>query len=746
MNFRRLFAGAAATLTLMEKRAATALLIMLLTTATAWAWGGTYIGEDGVQHDLNLEGIDASPIEDNGDGISNLDPNYGWYYVKGNVTINSLSGNAAGGEIHIILCDGATLTITNEDGMAISLNHCNLYIYGQSAGTGKLIATSTGGSGINTNGCSLTIAGGIVTATSTGGSGIETVGGDLTIAGGYLKATSISVGGGSITLAGGAVKASSYGASNEITIDDDLTYYDGKGESYESAIDLNAADVNDRILSTYEHLSGTCGNGVTWSGDLESLTISGTGAMYDYGGDDQPWKDFKQFITSVTIGDGVTSIGDGAFEECTSLTSVVIPDGVTRIGGGAFDGCTSLAIVSGASGVTFIGPSAFTDTDWYCNLPSGLTTLGHVAYRFVGNGTSVTIPDGTTQIYQSAFQNSAITSIVIPASVTSIGIYAFYFSALQRVYSLRPEAPELGYNAFGHCNSLGAIVVPAAAYDSYYSGWSSYSSNLQSGYTVTCGAGVTATTYAPIVADGETVTLGHNRTGYDFGGYESSDVTITDGTFTMPARDVTVSAAWTPSDNIALTANLADGNYWTTFYCGDADYTVATEGAYAYTAEVGTDAVTLTKRGTDIPMGKAVIIVGGGNGTDASVSISLTKTSGLAAYDGTNHLHGVDVRTEKSTLGSGTFYVMGKQNGEFGFYEYTGQYMPARKAYFTVPATAGAHKFTMVFGDETGVTPLLSPEGEEGASPWYTLSGTRLNGKPATKGVYISNGRKIVIK
>ena len=72
--------------------------------------------------------------------------------------------------------------------------------------------------------------------------------------------------------------------------------------------------------------------------------------------------------------------------------------------------------------------------------------------------------------------------------------------------------------------------------------------------------------------------------------------------------------------------------------------------------------------------------------------------------------------------------------------------MPARKAYFTVPATAGAHKFTMVFGDETGVTPLLSPEGEEGASPWYTLSGTRLNGKPATKGVYISDGRKIVIK
>jgi hypothetical protein len=530
---------------------------MLLTTATAWAWDGTYIDEDGDEQTVE----DAFPIEVNDDGTSNLDPD-GWYYVEGNVTINSLIGNADGGDIHIILCDGATLNITNEDGMAIRLNHCNLYIYGQSAGTGKLIATSTNFFTINTNG------------------------GDLTIAGGIVTATSIVVGVGSITLAGGAVKASSYYVdSEEITIDDDLTYYDGTGASYESAINLNDADVNNRILSPWE-LSGTCGNGVTWSCDLESLTISGTGAMADYYGDNQPWKDFKQFITSVTIGDGVTSIGSYAFEECTSLTSVVIPDGVTRIGDGAFysctsltsvtipDGvtsieigafysCTSLAIVSGASGVTFIGPSAFTDTDWYRNLPSGLTTLGHVVYRFVGNGTSVTIPDGTTQIFQSAFQYSAITSIVIPASVTTIGTNAFYGSALQRVYSLRPEAPELGYNALNSGN-LGAIVVPAAAYDSYNSGWSSYSSNLQSGYTVTCGADVTATTYAPIVAEGETVTLGYTGTdvpaGYLFGAYTVNGEAIDGNTFTMGTADVTVDATFTP-DPAHFSVNAAGTEY-----------------------------------------------------------------------------------------------------------------------------------------------------------------------------------------
>ena len=252
--------------------------------------------------------------------------------------------------------------------------------------------------------------------------------------------------------------------------------------------------------------------------------------------------------------------------------------------------------------------------------------------------------------------------------------------------------------------------------------------------------------------EGTAVTLGHgDRTGYDFGGYESSDVTISEGAFEMPASDVTVGATWTASDNIALTANLADGNYWTTFYCGDADYTITTDGAYAYTATVGTDEVTLTKRGADIPKGKAVIIVGGGNGSDASVSISLSKTNGLAAYGGTNDLQGVDVRTKRTDIdASATFYVMGKTDAEgFGFYAYTAEYVPARKAYFTVPpsSSAPARGFTMVFGsDETGITATTLTDGTMADDAWYTMDGRRLQGKPATKGMYINGGKKIVIK
>ena len=87
--------------------------------------------------------------------------------------------------------------------------------------------------------------------------------------------------------------------------------------------------------------SGTCGaegDNLTWTLDSEgTLTISGTGAMTDYSyGSKAPWYSSRSSIKSVTIGSGVTTIGNYAFYYCSSLASVTIPDSVTSIGGGAF--------------------------------------------------------------------------------------------------------------------------------------------------------------------------------------------------------------------------------------------------------------------------------------------------------------------------------------------------------------------------------------------------------------------------
>lgn len=95
--------------------------------------------------------------------------------------------------------------------------------------------------------------------------------------------------------------------------------------------------------------SGTCGDNLTWKlTDDGTLTISGTGPMFDYGWYvsenlneylDTPWFDQRDEITEIIINDGVTGIGANAFAACWKVSSVSIPDSVMDIGKGAFDGC-----------------------------------------------------------------------------------------------------------------------------------------------------------------------------------------------------------------------------------------------------------------------------------------------------------------------------------------------------------------------------------------------------------------------
>ena len=110
----------------------------------------------------------------------------------------------------------------------------------------------------------------------------------------------------------------------------------------------------------------------------------------------------KTTLKSVTIRDGITSIGDSAFFGCTSLTSVTIPSSVTSIGDGAFYNCTSLTSVTIPSSVTSIGGSAF----------GGCTSL-----------TSAEMP-GVTSIGEWAFQDCASLASVKMPNVTSIGEWA----------------------------------------------------------------------------------------------------------------------------------------------------------------------------------------------------------------------------------------------------------------------------------------------------------------------------------
>ena len=267
-------------------------------------------------------------------------------------------------------------------------------------------------------------------------------------------------------------------------------------------------------------------------------------------------------------------------------------------------------------------------------------------------------------------------------------------------------------------------------------------------YRLNLGSGVTsdALTYGDytVATQGSIIKLeANNRDGYEFGGFNSDDVTIENGQFTMPDKSVSVTANWEAKNEISLKASMIDGLCWSTFYCGDAGYGIADgEEACAYTATVSDDKIILHMLGRVIPKGTAVIIVGEDN------SISMTRDDVSAAeYSVKNDLRGVDIPTLRTSLTSNdakTLYMLSNKNNKFGFHSFGATNVPARKAYFTISSSANARPFSMVFEDETTAIRQLRKANAE--SPVYDLNGRAVNGNNLKPGVYVKNGKKIVVK
>ena len=242
-------------------------------------------------------------------------------------------------------------------------------------------------------------------------------------------------------------------------------YYGGYGVDWLAAGGAYARVPENAAVHFREELygRGACGENVNWVMTLDgTLTISGTGEMADYSGSDNfvPWAAAQEYIQSVVIESGVTSICSGAFHGCTVLTSVTIPGSVTDIGGSAFEGCTGLTRVVLPHGVTSIGMYAFDRCSALTDvtIPNSVTMIGDGAFYGCTGLANVTIPDGVTTIGDDTFAYcDALTSVIIPDSVTSIGYRAFYTCKALTSVTIPGGVTKIGDNAFYGCNALTDI-------------------------------------------------------------------------------------------------------------------------------------------------------------------------------------------------------------------------------------------------------------------------------------------------
>ena len=205
-------------------------------------------------------------------------------------------------------------------------------------------------------------------------------------------------------------------------------------------------------------------DGLTWTLDADgTLTISGTGTMKDYNSSDNPSPVCNNSkVKKIVIEDGVTSIGNYAFESCWNLTSITIPDSVTSIGKDAFHACSSLSSITIPDSVTSIGDSAFSNCGLTSiTIPGSVTSIGKFAFDGCTHLTSITIPDSVTSIGEAAFHGCfSLTSITIPDSVTSIGKYAFSDCESLTNITISDSVTSIGAYAFQYCSRLTSITIP----------------------------------------------------------------------------------------------------------------------------------------------------------------------------------------------------------------------------------------------------------------------------------------------
>ena len=473
-------------------------------------------------------------------------------------------------------------------------------------------------------------------------------------------------------------------------------------------------------------------------------------------------------LTSVTIPNGVTSIGRSAFSNCSGLTSITIPNSVASIGSSAFAECSSLTSITIPNSVTSIEDNAFVRCSSLTSItiPNSVTSIGYGAFWGCSNVTSLKLPDNLQFIRQSAFSGcSKLKSVTIPSTVEVIYQEAFAgCNSLESVTSQATNPPFLYDNSFS--NYSVPLNVPSGCKSAYEDaqGWRNFTNisdgNMYYQLSITAtGQGTatyndtpvrnTTTTFDVKEGNSAAITISPDN-GYAVNtatvNGEDASAAIVNGVLTISNMSANTTVAITFARASATTAITLENDMQTYCPLDDVDFSNV-EGLKAFTA-TGYDHGTLTvSRVLNAPAGTGLLLQG-----TAGVTYQVPYATQTGYY--INLLHGLTQDTQVSpTAGDQTNFLLGKKNGVTTFYRVaqTGT-VSAGKAYLQLPTSVvgdltGSRVMRIVADDETtGISEALplNDNGEMTNDNVYDLQGRRVT-KP-TRGLYIVNGRKVVIK
>ena len=382
---------------------------------------------------------------------------------------------------------------------------------------------------------------------------------------------------------------------------------------------------------------------------------------------------YESSITSITIPNSVTSIGDFVFSDCESLTSITIPNSVTSIGNDAFQNCTNLKSITIPNSVTSIGSGAFYNCTSLTSItiPNSVTSIGSAAFSWCRSLTSITIPNSVTSIGESAFYNcTSLTSITIPSSVTSIGSAAFYWCiSLTDVYYTGSETEwnniDIGENNTYLTNATIHYNYGSIHTHSYTSKITKAATCIATGVkTYTCSCGDTYTETIPAT--------GHKSSGWIVDKAASIGVKGSKHKECAVCKKVLETAEIPALSRISISKASVTLSTSTYAYDGKAKKPGVTVKLNGKTLKNGTDYTVSYSNNTKVGTAK-VTITGKGNYTGSisktySIKNDFKKAtiSGIStkAFTGKAITQKITVKANGKTLKSGTDYTVSYSNNK----------------------------------------------------------------------------------